>query len=227
MQAIALQAASRTITGRQAHTLRAFGKIPAVIYGKGISSANLELDYNTFIKTFKAAGATNLVDLAVDGKTPVKVLIHDIARDPVSYRINHVDFYAVNMSEKLTADIPLKFVGESAAVKELGGILVKTINAVEVSGLPSDLVPEIEVSIAPLKTFDDSLHMHDIKLPKGLTITSKTNDVIAKVMPPRSDEEIASLSAAVEEKIDSVERVQKPEKPAEDDAAAAATKAKA
>lgn len=212
MQAIALTAQARTITGRQAKTLRVKQLIPGVVYGKTHTPENVQMDYNTFAKLYKAAGATSIIDLSVGTGTPLKVLIHDISRDPITHRIAHVDFYAINMKEKLTVKIPLKFMGDSAAVKELGGILIKTIDEVEVSALPTDLVQEIEVNLSPLKAFNDSLHIHDIILPSGITLTTKTDDVIAKVVPPRSDEELKSLGDAVVENLDVVEKVAKPEK---------------
>lgn len=212
MDAIALQAQTRTLTGKQTKTLRETQVIPGVLYGNTMSPKNVQIDYNTFAKAYLKAGSTSIIDLAVDATAPVKVLIHDIARNPVTHRITHIDFLALNMSEKITVTIPLKFIGESAAVKELAGVLVKTIDEVEVQALPTDLVQEIEVSIAPLKTFDDTLYIHDIVPPQGITLTTKTDDVIAKVMPPRSDEELKSLGDAVVENIDTIEKVAKPEK---------------
>ncbi len=212
MQAIALNAKARTITGKQTKTLRLKQLIPAVVYGNSMKPENVQMEYNIFAKVFLAAGATNIIDLTIEDKAPLKVLIHDLSRNPITHRIAHVDFHALNMSEKITVTVPLKFVGDSAAVKELAGILVKTIDEVEVSALPTDLVQEIEVNLSSLKTFNDALHIHDIILPKGITLTTKTDDVIAKVMPPRSDEELKSLGDAVVENLDSVEKVAKPEK---------------
>jgi large subunit ribosomal protein L25 len=212
MQAIALNAKSRTITGKPTKTLRLTQLIPGVVYGNAMKPENVQMEYNIFAKVFLAAGATNIIDLTIDEKAPLKVLIHDLSRHPVTHRISHVDFYALNMNEKITVTVPLKFVGDSAAVKELAGILVKTIDEVEVSALPTDLVSDIEVNLSPLKTFADALFIHDIVLPKGITLTTKTDDVIAKVMPPRSDEELKSLGDAVVENLDTVEKVAKPEK---------------
>ncbi len=212
MQAIALNAKSRTITGKPTKTLRLKQLIPGVVYGNAMKPENVQMEYNIFAKVFLAAGATNIIDLTIDEKAPLKVLIHDLSRHPITHRISHVDFYALNMNEKITVTVPLKFVGDSAAVKELAGILVKTIDEVEVSALPTDLVSDIEVSLSPLKTFADALFIHDIVLPKGITLTTKTDDVIAKVMPPRSDEELKSLGDAVVENLDTVEKVAKPEK---------------
>jgi len=227
MQAIALEAKARTITGKQTKTLRLKQIIPGVVYGNSMKPENVQMDYNTFAKVFLAAGATNIIDLSIEAKTPVKVLISDLSRHPVTHRIAHVDFFALNMNKKITVTVPLKFVGDSAAIKELAGILIKTIDEVEVEALPSDLVQEIEVSLVTLKTFEDALHIHDIVLPKGITLTTKTDDVIAKVTPPRSDEELKSLGDAVVENLDSVEKVVKTEKAKDDEVAAAPAKAPA
>lgn len=222
-QTISLTVATRTATGRQVSALRRQGVIPAVMYGYNTEPKNVQIDYNTFVKAYKIAGESSIVDLTIDQSTPVKVLIHDTSRDPVTHRFAHIDFYVINMTEKLTTHIPLKFTGEAPAVKELGGVLVRVLNELEVTCLPSDLVSEIEVDIRPLKTFQDLIHTSDIKLPPGITITSKTNDTVVKAVPPRSDEELKALDAEVKEKeaIETVKVVGEEKKKADEAAATA------
>jgi len=116
----------------------------------------------------------------------------------------------VKMTEKLRTEITLRFIGESAAVKELGGVLVKNLDHIKVETLPVDLVPEIPVDIARLKTFDDLIHVKDLAVPKGITVLDKEDEVVALVTPPRSEEELAALEKeAVDEKaaVESIEGV--------------------
>lgn len=216
-----LAAQTREKIGRQAQQLRREGLIPAVLYGHGTDPQNISVAYEPFLKAYKQAGGATLVDLSVGDKAPTKVLIHDYSVDPLTDRFTHVDFYQVNMKEKIHATIPLKFVGESMAVKGLGGVFMKSFDEVEVECLPGDLVSDIEVDISALAAFDDTLHLHDIKLPKGIELVLKSNEVLAKVSPPRSDEEIAALDEKVEMKVDEV-KVLTEEKKKEKEAAEAA-----
>jgi large subunit ribosomal protein L25 len=199
-----LQAKTRTETGKKVKKLRQAGRIPAVLYGQEISPCNLSVSYQEFVKIYQQVGESTLIDLLIDNNPPVKVLIYDVSRHPVTDRFTHIDFYQVKMTEKLRTTIPLKFVGEAPAVKELGGVLVKGFDEIEVECLPTDLVPEIEVDISGLKTFEDMLHLSDLKLPKGLELVIKTNEVLAKVVPPRSEEELKTLEEKPEEKIEEI-----------------------
>lgn len=223
IMATQLAAQTREKIGRQAKQLRKMGLIPAVLYGHETKSQNIAVEYEPFLMAFKQAGGAALVDLSVGGKDPAKVLIQDYSIDPLTDRFTHVDFYKVNMNEEVHATIPLVFIGESAAVKALGGLLTKSFDEVEVVCLPGDLVSGIEVDISTLATFSDILHLSDIKLPTGIELVLKTNEVLAKVIPPRSDEELASLSDKVEAKVEDV-KVATEEKKKEKEAAEAAVK---
>lgn len=215
--AFELQAKKREITGKRVKDLREAGMIPAVLYGRGVDSKNLSVEYQPFIKVFKKTGESALVDLSVDADAPVKVLIYDVLCDPITDKFAHVDFYQVKMTEKLKTKIPLKFINEAPAIKELGGILFKGFEAVEVECLPGDLVPEIEVDISVLKTFEDILHLKDLRLPKGIELVLKTNEVMVKVAAPRTEEELKALEEKVEEKVGEVKVVAE-EKKKEDEA---------
>jgi large subunit ribosomal protein L25 len=225
MNALTLVAKPRTITGKQVDKLRRQRTIPAVIYGHNQASRSVTLDTGAFEATYKKAGATSLVDVTVGSESPVKALIHAIQRHPTTSRVIHVDLYQVKMTEKLEADIELNFIGESPAVKEQGGIFLRTLDKVKVSCLPADLVPSIEVDISVLKTFDDRIHVSDLSLPKGLTLLEKNEEVIASVSAPRSEAELASLSEKVEENVETVE-VAKKEKAADEDAEEGAVEGK-
>lgn len=162
--------------------------MPGVIYGNGIASQSLKIKKVDFDKVFAAAGESNLIDLTLDAKS-IKVLVKDVQRDPLSYVLTHVDFYQVNMKENVVTEIPLNFVGESKAVKELGGTLNKDLDAVEVECLPSDLVDHIDVDLSLLASFDDAIRISDLKLPKGLVATANPEEMVASVREPKVEEE--------------------------------------
>ncbi len=220
MDALNLQAKTREIKGKKVRALRAEGLIPAVVYGHGFESRSLAVDYRAFEKVFAKAGESSLVDLAVGDGAAVKVLIQDVHYDPLRSTFTHVDFRQVKMTEKLEAEIILKLVGEAPAVKEQGGILVRSLDAIRVRCLPGDLVHEIEVDITGLKNFDDSVKVADITPPKGMEFLARPNAVIAVINKPISEEELAALEAKPEADVSAV-KVATEEKKAERDAAKA------
>ncbi|MDO8571160.1 MAG: 50S ribosomal protein L25 [bacterium] len=209
MKALTLQASKRDVTGKKVASLREEGLVPAVIYGRGIQNASISVPYNTFEKVYREAGESSLVDLVVENGQPVKVLIQSIDANPLTGRLIHADFFQVNMKEKLTLSIPLKFVGEPKAVKELGGILVKAVDEIEVRCLPDKLVSEIEVDVSGLATFEDAITMGDVILPEGMELHQNINDIVATVTQPISEEELKALE---EKPVEDVSQVKVEEK---------------
>lgn len=212
MDIIALKAEPRQKTGRRVAALRRSGKLPAVVYGHGITAANLEVDPREFSKAYRAAGESSLVDLMVGTAPARKVLIQEVQFDPVKDTLTHVDFREVKLTEKVRTRVKLAFTGESAAVKALGGILVKNLLELEIEALPNDLVHEIEVSITPLAAFGNSIRVKDLIIPPGIHVLSDANVVAVAVTAPRSEEELKALEGAIAEDISTVGVVEKKEK---------------
>lgn len=181
-KAIKLEAQSRTKEDGKPQKIRSRDFIPAVLYGPNIESRNLKIKQIDFKKIFAVAGESNLVDLAVDDKPAVKILIKEVQKNPLKDNIIHADLYEVDMEKKITTEIPLFFVGESPAVKELAAILVKNMDSVEVECLPGDLVSHIDVDLSVLKNYHDSIKMNDLQIPSGIKFVNETNDIAASVM---------------------------------------------
>lgn len=198
--------------------IRKAGGVPAVIYGHKVKNANLTVDGKSFTNIYRKAGETTVLDLQIEGENADRnVLIHDVAVDPIRGQITHVDFYEVKKGEKIKTHIPLAFVGEAPAVKTDGGVLVKNIYKVEIEALPKDLPHEITVDISKLVSFSDTITIADLVVSEGVKIFADMKEVIAKVMPPRTTEELESLEKVAEVKVDEV-KVETEEKKKERDA---------
>ena len=196
----------------KSEVLRKRGKLIAILYGPEIKNKLLKLDYRSFEKIFAEAGFSSLISIEVEGaREKVPVLIHEVQRDPLTEKFLHVDFYQPKLKEKIEAKIPLVFEGESRAVKDLEGTLIKNIQELEIKALPKDLPREIRVSVESLKTFEDNILIKDLKLPKEIEILKKPDEVIASVSAPEKVEE--ELQKPIEEKVEKVEKVEggKPE----------------
>lgn len=207
-----LKAQKRDIVGKKVKQLRKTGKLPAILYGHETKNENLSLDLLNFNHIFKEAGTSNLVDLMIN-EDKMKVLLKEPDIDSITNQPIHVDIYKVKMTEKLTTEIPLNFINESPAVIELEGSLVKNIDALEVECLPSDLVSEFDVDLSLLKTFEDVIKIADIKISETIEVKADPEEIVAQVMPPRSEEELAALDEEVVENVDNIEVTS--EKPAE------------
>jgi large subunit ribosomal protein L25 len=173
--------------------------VPAVIYGRGIASTSLKVKRNELDKAISQAGESNLITLNHEGDSK-KVLVKEIQRSGLTGQVLHIDFFQVNMAEKITTEIPLHFIGESKAVKELSGLLVKDIDSLEVECLPQDLVDHIDIDISVLKELHDEITVKNLALPHGLELVNDTDRVIVSVLPPRAQEEETPAPAATTDK---------------------------
>jgi large subunit ribosomal protein L25 len=170
----------RTILGKKIKQLRREGLLPANVYGKDLESVSLQLPLSDFMAVFKEVGETGLIDLMVDG-TKRPVLVKNMQ---MNFRTNlplHVDFYQVNLKEKVKTMVPLVLVGEPSAVKENIGTLLQTLNEVEVEALPEALPENVEISIEHLAAVDDQVMVSDLKVEEGVTILTDESQVVAKI----------------------------------------------
>jgi large subunit ribosomal protein L25 len=222
MSNLTLKAQTRAVIGKKVQGLREKKLIPAVTYGHGVKNQNLSLEYLPFEKVYKEGGESTLIDLIIDDQKPLKVLVQEVQRDPLTDAIVHVDLRQVKMTEKITIEVLLKFIGEPKAVKELGGVLVKSLDKIKVRCLPQDMAHEIEVDISSLNTFDDIIYVKDLNIPAGLELLENANEPVINVMPPRSEEELKALEEKVEEKVGEVKTVAEEKKKVEEAEAAAA-----
>ncbi len=180
--------------------VREEGQIPAVLYGPEIGNILLKIDLKDFKKIYKDAGETTLISLELDDGKKYEALIHDWDTNPVTGEFIHVDFFQPSLKEETEVDVPIKLVGESPAVKSLGGILVKEMTEIKVKGLPQELPHEIEVDISNLKNIDDEIKISDLKVPEGIKILRKEDEVVALVVAPRKEEEAVEKEEVLEEK---------------------------
>ena len=220
MNTLTLQAKARTEVGRKTNVLRAQGQVPAVVYGADTEPQSITIDRNLFAKMYKAAGESSLVELVIDGKNALHVLIHDYQTDPLRDEVTHVDFQSVDMKKEIEAEIQLKFVGESPAVKALGGTLMASLDEVKVKCLPSKLVRDIEVDISKLVTFDDAIRLSDLVIPEGVVILDDLHLTVVSVTAPRTEEELKALNETVVEDVTGVAVEKKKEDAAEGEEAA-------
>jgi large subunit ribosomal protein L25 len=188
--------------------------LPAIIYGNGQNSQSLKIKRADLEKTVKMAGESNLINLKVENVSK-NVLIKEVQRNGLSGKMNHVDFLEVNMKNKITTEIPVHLIGESKAVREMSGSLIKDLDSLEVECLPEDLVDHIDVDISALKEFHDNISTNDLSLPKGIKLVNLHEQIIVSVIPPRViAEEIAVEStekpkAVIESKEEKQENAKK------------------
>ena len=191
-----LAAARRTVTGKKVAYMRRDGRLPAVVFGRGLESNSVSLDTHEFEVLRRHAGPNTLIDLSVDGAAAAPVLVSEVQLHRVTRKPLHVDLYVVRMTEELTVDVALVSEGISDAVENAGGTLLHVIDHVRVRALPDHLPESIHYSIESLATFDDAIHVRDLAIPSDATLLTDLDEVVAKVLPPRVEEEPVVAEAA-------------------------------
>ena len=193
-----LNAVKRKDDNGRAAQIRADEQVPAVLYGNKTQNEHLKLSVNDLNQAYAAAGESSLIDLSIGKAETIKVIIKNIQLDPVSEKIIHVDFYRVDMKKPIDVEIPLEFIGDAKAVKDLGGTLIKSLESISAKCLPGDLLENIEVDISPLNTFNDSVKVADLKIDKKIEVMNNPEDAVASVLAPRLVEEEEEEKEAVE-----------------------------
>jgi large subunit ribosomal protein L25 len=192
-------AEERSGTGKGANRkLRATGRIPAVVYGRGKATRHVTLDPSELGKLLHRSGSgiNTLVDLKV-GSAETVVLVREIQREPVGGKWLHADLYEVDLQQTIQVSVPLHIVGRPMGV-ENGGILDHPLREVEIECLPRAIPDSVEVDVSKLDV-GDSIHVRDLALPEGATMLSDPDLAVASVVLPKAEEEQVAAAAVVAE----------------------------
>jgi large subunit ribosomal protein L25 len=201
-----LVAEARRVTGKKAKQLRRQGVIPAVIYGQG-QNLNIQVENLSLMRVLRDAGTTNLIDISV-GDESHTVLAKEVQVHVTRGDLIHVDFYEVNMEEKLVVEANLVHVGTSAPVEDGLGTIGMVIVTLEIECLPGNLISEIEVDVSRIKTPDDVVLVRDLEVPEGVEILADPDEVVARfdyiqlVEEEEEEEEESLLMADVAEEVE-------------------------
>ncbi|MBN1814912.1 MAG: 50S ribosomal protein L25 [Anaerolineae bacterium] len=201
---VTLAAERRAVLGKHVKQLRRQGRVPGVMYGHGFEAIPLQFENRSLSKLLSHVSGSQLVSIQVAGqKEPEMALVRDVQRDPIRGDVLHVDFYRVEMTERLTAEIPLTLVGESLVISQHEGILIQGISAIEVECLPGDLVDEIAVDLSDLEEIGQGVYVRDLAIPSGIDVLTDKDEMIVRVVAMAEEEEIV-----VEEEVLEVKEVE-------------------
>ena len=193
-----LQAASRTATGKgAARSLRRDGKVPGVIYGHGREAEAVTIDKSALNKMlFGISAGTTILDVAVDGRAPVKALIREIQRDSLRPgEIIHLDLYEVRSDEEITLAVPIRLIGIPDGVRNFGGVLDHVLRELEVEVLPSNIPDHVDLDVTAL-TIGHSLFVRDVKV-ENAKVLNDPDTPICTVVAPRTEEAPAVVEEVV------------------------------
>jgi len=174
-----------------ARKLRRAGVIPAVFYGPGRTTVSIAVRAEEFERKLSHLEGSHLIRLVNDGGTDAElhdkaVLLREIQRHPVTGDVLHADFFEVDLTERLTVSVPLRFVGKAVGVVE-GGVLQPIVREIELECLPTEIPEFIEVDVSHL-TIHQAVHLSELKLPERVTAMGEPTQPLVSVLPPTVEE---------------------------------------
>jgi large subunit ribosomal protein L25 len=170
-----------------------------VVFGKTAGSVAVQIDAKELDQLYREAGRTSIVRVTVDGGQTTSVVIKSIQRHPLTGRALHVDFFAPDLTHEMTVEVPIVFSGEPPAVEATGGFLLTSLQTLRVKALPADLPHELNVDLTPLVDLESAIHVSDIPVADNVTVLNDPEEIVARVMPPRVEEEPEPVVAEGEE----------------------------
>jgi large subunit ribosomal protein L25 len=197
MEKVVLNAEKRNVSGKQVRALRRKGKLPAVIYGRRVEPINISLDAHSASLTLGKLTSSSLVTIAVDGKE-YPTLVREKQMNFIKNTLLHVDFMAVSLTEKITANVGIQLEGAAPAVKDFNAILVNGLTELEVECLPTDLPQRFVVDISGLAAIGDGLYVKDVPAPANVEILSDPDEMIV-VATAAAVEEVEEVTVEAEE----------------------------
>ena len=190
MEKLTLKAELRSVDDRL-WDLRSTKMIPAVVYGRSQEPISLKVEYSTFLKLFRKAWTNHIVDLDANGKK-FDVLVHEVQKNPISWDFSHIDFYAITKGQKISVEIPFKFIGESQAKKD-GAIMEEHMDVLEVKCSPIDLIDFIEVDLSKLATIGDNIKVSNLVIDtKKYEILSDMETVVISANKQADEEDLSA-----------------------------------
>jgi len=201
----ALSVEVREHTGKgMGRRLRAGGRIPAILYGRGRESVPISLDPRLLEKLLATsdAGMNTLIDLAVAGRSDLAgrvVLVKELQRHPVRGSLLHADFYEVDLTKTIEVSVPIHVVGTAAGVALDGGILDQALRELEIECLPRAIPDQIDVDVSALM-IGQSIHVRELSLPEGVKLLSDPDLSVVSVVAPAAEivPEVAAAEVAPE-----------------------------
>jgi large subunit ribosomal protein L25 len=180
MERVEITSSPRELTGKKVKRLRHEGVVPLVVYGRNepVNLKGVEFDINRAI----ARASGQLIALNIEGQKQAKmVLAREVQRDVITGKILHVDFYEVDMTEKVRVEVQLQFVGEPRLVAINEATLLQMLTSVEIECLPGDIMQSIEVDVGGLAEIGDSLLVSDLVVPDTSEILTPADEMVVRL----------------------------------------------
>ena len=189
-----LTAEVRAVRGKRNRQLRKEGFVPGIVYGPSNDPISVQFPYRAIEVTLMDAGGTNLIDIMVDGKA-YPSLAREVQRDVVRGDILHVDFLAVDATQRIRVEVPIIMEGQSPVVAVREGILITGRSSLTLEVYPDDIRDRILINLTQLTELGSEVLVGDLEFGENVTVHSDPNEMLAKIVQPPAARAEADLDA--------------------------------
>ena len=194
MEEQTLSLSQRTVTGKKVKQLRRQGILPVHIYGKGIDSLSLQGVTGELRRLLLQIGTNIPVSIQVEGSEGENIcFVRDVQRHPVTEDLLHIDFIRVDVTQTISAEVPITLMGTAPATQR-GGTLLQPLTSLLVEALPRDIPVSVEADVSGLDDFEKSIVVRDIPIADNVTVLTDQDEFVARVIPPRVETETFDVS---------------------------------
>jgi len=190
-----LSVTKRTVFGKNLKALRQKGQIPANIFGPDFKSLSVNADYREFVNVHRSAKETQIVYVKI-GEDEIPVLIKNIQKHPVSDKILHIDFRRIDLKQKIATKVPVRIVGQSTAVTQLGGVLLTQASQLLIEALPQNIPQTLPVEIGIIKEIGQEITVADLPKSSVYEIKDDPKKVIVSVIAHKEESTVAETTTA-------------------------------
>ena len=191
MDVQSLGLSQRTVTGKKVKQLRKQGILPVHMYGSGIESQSLQGSAGELRRVLPRVGTNIPVSVQVEGSDDENIcFVREVQRHPVTEDLLHVDFIRVDVTQTISAEVPITLVGSAPATQQ-GGTLLQPLTSLLVEALPMDIPASVEADVSDLDDFEKSIVVSDIAVGDNVTVLTDSDEFVARVSPPRVEAEDA------------------------------------
>lgn len=207
-----LAAQKRRAHGKKNRQLRRAGFVPGILYGPSTEPLSVQFPYRAVEVMLMNAGGTNLIDIEVEGAV-YPSLAREVQRDVVRGDILHVDFLAVDQTQRISVEVPIVMEGSSPVVAAREGILITGRSSLTLEVYPSDIRDRIIIDLSKLTELGAEVLVRDLTFGENVTVHNDPNEMLAKIVQPaaaRAEEDLEGEEGEIEG-----EEGEEPEEPAE------------
>ena len=190
----------RTVTGKKVKRLRRQSVVPVHVYGRDLAPESAQVEAQVLRRILPRVGTNVPLSVEIDGQKGENIcFVREVQRHPVTEHVLHVDFMRVDVKQTIRAEVPIVLLGSPPAVRDLSGTLLQPLQNILVEALPMDVPASIEVDVSDLDDFEKGIYVRDVSVDPNVTIVTDSEEMIARVSPPRVEGEVEEAEEAAEE----------------------------